>query len=1079
MRLKRSFAGLGIAGLIAVFGLLLLTTEIHAQGITTAAVAGRVTDDQGAPIENIIVQVTNASTGVVSGGITDENGEYFVAGLQIGGPYTVEASGLGYGAESNTVPRLTLGQRLVQNFQLAQEAVEVAGIVAVAPTVNEIINPSRTGQETLVSEHAIANLPSLGRNFTDFVESTPLSGAGGQATSVGAQNNRFNNIQIDGVVTQDVFGLGATGQPGGQAGARSISIEAVKEYQVIAAPFDVRQSGFTGGLINAVTKTGTNEWQATGYYYHRDESLVREELLESTFGEFTNTILGGTFAGPIVRDRVHFFLSGEHEKNERPGGDVIVGREDPAMTHVAVEDVEGFVDLLSDKGVTAGGFGPFTVNNPNDNIFGRIDAQLNPNHTLTLRHNWVQAEDDVVVNRGGFNTYSLDSNFYFFETETNSTVAQLNSTFADRFYNELTGGYTRIRDRRTPVTTYPEINVIVDDADGSGTTTLRAGAELFSQGNELDQDTWEIQDALSFNVGEHRLTFGIQDQAFKFRNLFLAGSTGSWTFSSLEDFDAGTPSSFTRSVPFAEDFDPNARFTVNNLALYGQSEYRGIENVVLTGGLRYDKPFVLDDPIENPDVEAAFGIRTDDVPSNGILSPRFGFNWDVYGDQTTQFRGGAGLFTGRQPFVWLSNLYSNTGRAVVSFTCRASDGNLPAFTFDPGNQPENCTGVGIPPPSRAVINLIDEDFEFPNAWRFDVAVDRELPWWGIVGTAEVVYTKYRNQIFLEEINVDKTPVSFTQGNRPVFGTHKPGLDNDAQGRPTNNNDISLPNFLHDEFFQTVLLTNSDQDRAWNFILQAQKRYSDGIEFNASYTFNDAEDISGLTSSIATSNIGFNPVAGNPNDPPLATSNYQQTHKVVLGGSFDVTDWFTWSMVYVGNSGDKYTYVYNGDVNADAFEFTTASDRVNDLLYVPTGPDDITLVDPADWDELNSYIETEACLAESRGEIIARNVCDSPWRNRLDTRLTFKIPTIAGQHGELVWDIFNVGNLLNEDWGRSSGVTFGTIELLALRGWDEENNRGIFDINRLNVGDDGAADPFTVFDTASRWQMQFGVRYALN
>lgn len=1073
MRHNRSFTALGITGLVVALGLLSPAAEILAQGVTTAAVTGRVTDDQGAPIENIIVRVSNEATGIVNGAITDADGRYFVAGLQVGGPYTIEASGLGYAAESNTVSRLTLGQRHDQDFQLAQQAIEVEGIVAINPTVNQIINPNRTGQEQLISEHAIATLPSLGRNFTDFVDLSPLSGAGGGSTSVASGNNRFNSIQLDGVVTQDVFGLGSTGQPGGQAGARSISIEAVKEYQVIAAPFDVRQSGFTGGLINAVTKTGTNEWQASGYYYHRDESLVRDELLESTFGEFTNTTFGGTLAGPILRDRVHFFLSGEREKDERPGGDVIVGREDPAMTHVAVADAQQYVDLLEAKGAAAGGFGPFTVKNPNRNIFGRVDAQLNPNHTLTLRHNWVNAEDDVVVNRGGFNTYSLDSNFYFFESTTNSSVLQLNSTFGNGFYNELTAGFTRIRDRRTPVTTYPEINVIVDDTDGSGTTTLRSGAELFSQGNELDQDTYEIQDALSFNVGDHRLTFGVQNQRFKFRNLFFPSSIGSWTFNSLADFEAGTPSSFSRSVPFASDFDPNARFTIDNLAFFGQTEYRGIENVVLTAGLRYDEPFVKDQPISNPEVENAFGIATDEVHANGTFSPRFGFNWNVAGEGTTQVRGGVGLFTGRQPFVWLSNLYSNTGRSTVSFTCRASDGNLPAFSIDGSNQPASCTGAGIPSPPKSVINLVDPDFEFPSAWRFDVAVDRELPWWGIVGTAELVYTKYRKQIFFQEINVDHTPVSTTQGGRPVFGTHKSGLDTGG------NNDIALPNFINDEFWQTLLLTNSDQDRAWNLVLQAQKRYSDGIELNASYTYNDAEDISGLTSSIATSNFGFNPISGDPNNPPLATSNYEQTHKVVLGGSYDVADWFTWSLFYVGNSGDRYTYVYDGDVNADGFEFFTANNRQNDLLYVPTDASDITLVDPADWDELNAYIETEACLSENRGQIIPRNVCDAPWRNRIDTRLTFKVPTIAGQHGELVLDIFNFGNLLNEDWGRSSGVTFGTIELLQLRGWDDENNRGIFDINRLNLGDDGSADPFTVFDTASRWQMQVGVRYAVN
>lgn len=1060
------------------------TDPVFAQGVTTAAVSGQVTDADGAPVPNLSVAVTNESTGIVNGSITDADGLYLVPGLQIGGPYTIEVSGLGYAPERVSDIRLNLGQRLDFDFQVAQEAVEVEGIaVLVDPTAEQVINPSRTGQEQLVSENMIENLPTIGRNFTDFIDLSPLSGTGGGATAIGGQNNRFNSIQIDGVVTQDLFGLGATGQPGGQAGARSISIDAVKEYQIIAAPFDVRQSGFTGGLINAVTKTGTNEWQASAFGYFRSDALVRETLEvdgeEVDFGDFDNRLLGATVGGPIVEDRVHFFGAVEIENDESPGGEVAIGRDSPETTHVAVADAERFASQLRALGVEPGGFGPFTVENPNRNLFGRVDAQLNPNHTLTLRHNYVRAEDDVVQNRFGTSRYSLDSNFYFFETTTNSFVSSLNSTFGRSAYNEATFGWTRIRDRRTPFTRYPLIEVRnLPDPDGSGTAALRAGAETFSQANELDQDSWEITNNLSFDLGaNNRVTLGVQDQIFKFRNLFLANSTGGWVFNSLEDFEAGTPTSFSRSVLVAGVDDPNARFTVNNFSLYGQTEYRGIENVVLTGGLRYDVPFMLDDPIQNEPVEQ-LGRSTGEMPSgNGILSPRFGFNWDVGGQGRTQVRGGVGLFTGRQPFVWLSNLYTNTGLFSASIFCTGE--SVPQFSIDPGSQPATCLAAGAPSPPKPVVNTVDPDFEFPNAWRFDAAVDHELPFFGIVGTAEFLYTKYRKQIFLRELNVDfDNPVSTTQGGRPVFGTHKSGLDDGG------NEDIATPNRITDDFHHVIDLGNSDEDRAWSLIFQGQKRFSDGFELTGSYTLSDAEDVSGLTSSIAASNIGFNPVGlSSPNDTPLETSNYLQRHKITLGSTWDVAPWFNWSLFYIGNSGDRYTYTYDGDVNADGYESSVSGigGRNNDLVYVPTSASDITLTDPEDWEELDTFIRTEECLNENRGRVIPRNACEEPWRHRVDTRFTFKVPTISGHHGELVFDIFNVLNLLSEDWGRNEGVQFATVEMLRLRGWDDANNRGIFELDSgVNLNEAGtAADPLTTFDVSSRWQAQIGVRYEIN
>ncbi|HUP20018.1 MAG TPA: carboxypeptidase regulatory-like domain-containing protein [Gemmatimonadota bacterium] len=1076
MDFRRTLFGTALCAL----GLAVLANPapLAAQGVTTAAIGGTVSGTDGNPIESVTVTVRNESTGILNGSLTDDDGDYLVPGLQIGGPYTVEAGAgeLGYTPESRSGIQLTLGQRLDLDFVLATDAVQVEGITATINTTDQIINPSRTGQETLISENQIANYPSITRNFTDFVGSSPLSGTGGGATAIGGANNRFNSIQLDGVVTQDLFGLGSTGQPGGQAGARSISIEAVKMYQIIAAPFDVRQAGFTGGLINAVTKTGGNDWGGSVYGYFRNESFVREKLevdgTDVEFGEFDNQLYGGTFSGPIVRDRVHFFTAVEVERDERPGGEVTIGVNTPAEAHVTTADVEAIASRIGALGGNPGGFGRFTVKNPNTNLFGRVDAQLNQNHLLTVRHNYVRAEDDVVQNRFGGSTYSFDSNFYFFETTTNSFVSALNSTFGNSGFNELTFGYTRIRDRRTPRETFPEVNVRVADADGSGTTTVRMGAEFFSQANELDQDSWEISNNLSFDLGDnHRVTLGVQDQIFKFRNLFLSGATGSWSFDNLDDFLAGDPASFRRNILHSSVDDPNARFSVNNFSIYGQTEYRGFENVVLTGGLRYDVPFMLDDAIRNPPVEQ-LGRTTSEMPSgNGVLSPRLGFNWDVNGEGITQVRGGVGLFTGRQPFVWLSNLYTNTGLFSGTLTC--SGDNVPTFTLDPNSQPNACGSASPSFPTPAV-NTVDPDFEFPSVWRFDAAVDRELPW-NVVGTVEFVYSKYNKQIILKELNVDfDNPVSTTQGGRPVFGTHKAGLRGS-----TPQNQIATPNRITSEFLQVVDITNSDQDRAWNLIFQAQKRYSDGFQLSASYTLSDAEDISGLTSSIATSNIGFNPTAGSPNDLPLATSDYIQRHKLSLGGIWDVAEWLTWSMFYSSNTGDQYSYVYDGDVNADGYENVAASNRFNDLLYVPRDASDITLVDPADWDELDAYISTEECLNENRGQIIERNVCKEPWRHRVDTRFTFKIPTVAGQHGELVLDVFNVLNLLNQDWGRNEGVAFAAIDLLELEGWDVANNRGIFDLDQVNLDEAGRADPLTVFDVSSRWQAQIGFRYEIN
>lgn len=1082
-------SAVALVGLGTATALLLSAIPTAAQGVTTAAVSGCTTDEEGSPVGGLIVQVTNESTGNVSGAVTAPSCRYFISGLQPGGPYEIEVSGLGYEPQTQRVQRLVLGQNYNADFRVVQRAIMVEGIVAaVDPTISQLINPNRTGAEQLITDRQLATYPTISNNFTDAIQLSPHVGTGSGVTSIGQQQNRMNSIQIDGQIVQDLFGLGATGQPGGQAGARSITMSAVKEYQVLVAPFDVRVSGFTGGLINAVTKTGTNEWEGAATFSYKNQDFVRDKIrignADVKIGEFKNRLYGFNVGGPIIEDRAHIFAAVEIDDTERPSPGIAVGRESPQQTGINPADAERFAQLLQQKGVEPEAVGAWTVENPNRNVFVRGDVQLAQNHTLTVRNNWVHAENDNVQDRSATGTvYSFQSNGYFFETETNAIVGQLISNFENGMFNELTVGWTRIRDRRSPRTPYPVIQVTVPNPNG-GTKSLRGGAEFFSQGNELDQDTYEITNNFSLNMGDHRVTVGVQDAHFKFRNLFAPGITGQWNFGSLDAFEAGTPTQFQSNVPAPGVTDLNARPEINQVGFYGQTEYLGIPNVVITAGLRYDVPIVTEKPMDNPAVTAAFpGRTTTEVASgNGILSPRLGINWDVNGDKSLQIRGGAGVFTGRFPYVWLSNVYSNTGLFTVSLNC--SGDNVPAFTLDPNNQPDRCltTGPGAVP--VAAINLVDPDFEYPHAWRFDLAADKTLPF-GIVGTAEFLYTRQSKQIFIRELNVDfDNPVSMTQGGRPVFGTHRPGV----LAPTANNNVITTPStacpqcgpkrFTND-FLQVAELTNSDQDRSWSFTLQGQKRYAQGVDFNASYTVGVAEDVSGLTSSIATSNIGFNPVKGSPNNPQRVSSDYETTHKIVVGGAWDVTSWFTWSVFYIGNSGDPYAYTYDGDVNADGYEAPNANNRNNDLVYVPTGPNDITLTDPADWTRINQFIEGESCLRAARGRIIDRNSCEGPWRNRVDTKFAFQVPTIGGQRAQLVVAVRNFLNLLNEDWGENRGSPFRTIELLELRGWDTENNRGVFrPAGGLRLNEDGSPNPFQVFDPDSRWQAQIGLRYAI-
>jgi hypothetical protein len=1049
--------------LLGLSALVLFAGSLNAQGVTSAAIVGKVTQTGGAPVDGAVVTVLNTSTGGRWQAVTRASGRYFLENVATGGPFTIEARGIGFQPARKTGITLNLGQRYTADFELSTAPVELEEL-AVSAAVNPLINRAKTGPATTISTTAIARYPLLGRDFTNLLGTAPQV----VGTSIGGQNNRLNEIQVDGGVNNDLFGLGSTGAPGGQVQSRAVSLDAVKEFQILIAPFDLRQGNFTGGLVNAITKSGTNEYHASVFGYRQSSNdlgirlvgdtccLVGNEVGD-TVSDFSVTQFGGTFSGPIVRDKAHFFFSADIQDQSIPFDGVTLSE-----AGALASDVTRMQAVLDAAGLDGGSAGTFTTLQPNDLFLGKIDWQVADNSRLALTYNYVTAGEGTIL-RSQNDDYGLSSHSYNQQFTGHTIRANLNSVISDRFSNELILGYSRLRDIRKPASTFPTINV------ESGTAELLAGAERFSHDNALDQDVWEITDNFTFDVGEaHRITIGSHNEYFKFRNVFFPQSLGQWTFDSIDDFEAGIPAKYDRAIALIPG-GPEASFKVYQLGLYLQDRWSPTPDLTITGGVRADLPVFPDSPRANSALAASqIGVSTDDFPSGNILwSPRVGFNYDVKGDQTTIVRGGAGFFAGRPAYVWLSNAFSNSGGEQADIDCFGS-AELTAAYNGPATELDACPGAGGPTAGIPNINAFDPDFKFQQNIKLALGLDQQLPW-GMVGTLDLLYTMGRNTLYYTDENLDgPTGVVVTgEADRVLYGDVTGGFGDEDKV-----DDTVARNVL---FGQNpgALNTDMSEDRSYQITGQLQKRFANGISFNAGYTYSDAENLFDLTSSTASSQYGFNVLDGTLEKRNRTTSVFERRHKLTLSGSADIPLPESWpvqadfSLTYVGVSGTPYSYVVDGDVNADGIG---DGRQINDEFYVPLNAGDITLDPGSDpYQDLEQLIQDEPCLREQRGQLNERNSCRNPWANFLNTRLTFRIPTYRGSQIELGWDIFNVLNFIDGDWGvvrRTSN--FSGAEIVEFEGWDAANDRGIYSLSLPNFE--------RVQDFNTRWRMQFGAKY---
>lgn len=1097
--LVRACVAAGALALLAVA----VAAPLAAQGVTTAAVRGTILDEAGGPLGEVTMTLTNTATGQRYTGVSRGDGRYNIENVAVGGPYVLEARALGYQASRREGFSLALGQAIELNFAMTRAVVVLEAITVTAEEQDPLLAASRTGTATYVSDSAIRRLPTLNRNFTDFVITAPQV-AEASGLSFGGGHRKMNNIQIDGTSNNDLFGLGATGQPGGQVDAKSITLEAVKEYQVLIAPYDVRQSGFSGGLVNAVTRHGTNTWHGSLFWYYQEDRFVRDTLRVtitdpatgaadtsvSAFGPFRQHTRGFRLSGPILRDKLMFFIAGEWQARDVPNSGIAVGRESPTLTGISPDSAQRVVDIFQNVyGTDPGIFNEVTLNTPNRNIFARLDWQINYNHQLAFRWNHVKAADDG-LSRGNAGFYGYSSFNQTINNSANSFALQLNSTLGGgKYYNELRLGWQRIRDRRAPenpldrsgaITIKPQIEArnssFISAAQPSVFNQFVIGGERFSHRNELDQDIFELDDAFTFAKGAHTITVGTHNELISFRNLFFHSADGRWRFDDLADLETGTADFYFTQIPYSDAAAgvpgslvkdiPVANFSILQLGLYAQDQWDITRDIVLTLGLRLDVPYTLDSPDYNGLVDSTLGIRTDELPSGNLhWSPRVGVNWDVMGNRSTVVRGGAGLFTGRMPYVWLSNAYTNTGREALEVFCSGAE--VPVFDASVfTNPPTSClttSGVSVP---SAQVNVFDNGFKFPQYFKTSIGIDQRLPW-NMLGTVEFLYTRGVNTILQKEANIPQAPIATNGEGRMMFGTLDPS-DGDATPQRIT---TSLPQVLNH--------TNASKDWSYQITAQLQKRFAQGFEFNAGYTFSRVRDLTSLTSSIASSNFGFSPVArgGNPNDRTLGISTWEVPHKITLSGTANINIPnlpSSITLIYVGQSGTPYTWTIDGDANADGYEAANIGGRRNDIVYVPSASgSDITMENQQELDEYNDLIESEPCLSAARGSIPDKNTCRNPWRNRLDMNVRVSLYAMGGgaHNLTLVWDIFNVPNLLNNDWGQFKTVAFSSDDILQIRGYDTVNDRPIYRYNGPTP-----TSKFTFSNAFSRWRMQFGLRY---
>ena len=1022
--------------------------SVHAQ-VTTSNMSGVVTTIDGKKSTGATIKATHMPSGTVYSATANSAGVFNLSNMRVGGPYQVEVT---YGNEKPMIyddVYLELGQPFALNPVFGEKTANIAEVVLTGTSGR---NLNKTGAATNIGQKLIQDLPQSSRSITEFTRLTPQA----NGNSFAGRDARYNTLQIDGANFNNGFGLSGSPLPGGNS--QPISLDAIQEISVNIAPFDVTQSGFTGAGINAITKSGTNKFHGSLYGYYNGKELNGwkingEEIQKVSGAKITN---GFTVGGPILQNKLFFFVSGERETAtgaNASGANLWRASQDgisnPAnnISRVKESDLIAVQNHLINRwDYNPGRYQGYAneAEQQGDKFLARFDWNISDKHKFAVRYNMLKGTSMQVANassgpaprsawgRVSDKAMTFEGGNYGFENTVSSVTAELNSTFNSSISNKLLFTYSKIQDKRTSPS--EKLFPFVDIWDGSATggNYISFGTELFSYLNDVVNDNFSFTNNLTYTTGRNNFTAGIAYEVQKFGNSYTRMGTGYYRYASVEDFlKTGTanevaPIMFGLTYPYANQ-DTYSRVNFGLASAYLQDKFTVNDKFNFTVGLRAELPNYLNDLTANPSIDALNLLDKNGNPKNYSsgewpkskvsLSPRLGFNYDVMGDRSLTLRGGTGIFTGRVPFVWLTNMPTNAGvlqNTVEPGSYAEVAGWIGNVRFQPqdiyyyvSNPPAGAGNVFINSPkdgAPASFALVDQDFKMPSVWRSSFGADYKIPNSVFTLTTDILYTKDVNSVF-------------------QYGANR----KESTARMTNQDRVYYPNVASYQYNNKIcansatVLTNSDtKGTAFSATFGANMRTWKGLSGSVFYTYSEAKEISANAGSSASSAWQASPTVDSPNQQELSISNFAIPHRIVANVSYNIKN-TTIGVYYSGSNQGRFSYYYSNDVNGDGI--------ANDLMYIPNASEvmkfaDIkqgatTLFTAQQQREAFDRFIAENGLEEYRGQILPRNEFLLPWLNRVDVRIAQNLFTDMVQKGDkiaITLDVLNFGNLLNSDWG---------------------------------------------------------------
>lgn len=994
-----------------------------------------------AVIANAEVQLVNESTGATMHTRTDTRGIYFFDNLTPSEYYKISIrSDQGSTEQSGITVRL--GEQT--DLDIDVSATELEDVIVSGRRSKQIKN----GAATTIVTKTLMQFPTANRSIIDMTALTPQA----NGFSLAGSHSRFNNISIDGAVANDVFGLGSTALPGNGIGTQPISLDAIKEIQIVLSPYNITYGNFTGGGINAVTRSGTNKLEGSAYLFHKNAALTgKDPVTKKPTDQFSEYTAGLRLGGPLVKNKLFFFTSYEFVHNQRP---TLFNAGDPGAA-ISLANAQNIAQLMQNKyGYDVGSYqGAVNLVRQNHKFLAKLDWQINNHHEFTIRYNFVTGFDNFLTRSGA--RFSFGNTGFSRDAMQNALVTQLRSTLAPNLFNTLIVSYTRLEDTRAiKGALFPQITL--------NNSQVNVGSELFAQDNRLEQNIIEITNNLKYKWQNYIFTAGTHNEILYFYNSFFPRKPGEWQLKGgLDELQKDNPSvNRFRSSYIVQKDGEKARFWAGQLSLYAQAEGHYLnDRLSVTLGFRADLPVLFNTPLYNPNFQKQYGLDNRQVPLQPLYSPRLGFNYDVTGKKDIIIRGGAGLFSGRIPFVWISNNFANDGIRLGTIDTRT---NIPPFNPDVAQIP-HLFGSGK---QSFAMNIIDPKFRFPQILRTNFATDIKIPG-NVLLTLEGIFTKNLNSVYVQRLDFQRDETGKIAATKsqtvPLTTVSVPRYERDTRYMNADGAYDNNKSYLGGIY----LITNNNQGYAYNLTAKLSKTFHTSaagqLNLMAAYTYTRAFDISSSTASIAASSFfgNFIPASQFFNTPPLATSNYELRHRAIFSASYLIPEgrYASTTLVLFAtiNSGTPYSLLYaNFDLNGDGVPS-------NDLIYVPNEQDiAASALSEAQKQALKNFVENPA-LKNQQGQFLKRNSLHLPWSSMVNLRLLQNVilPAAAYNHTlQFSLEIFNLGNLLNDKWGRqwTQGLT------------------GIFNDKGAITRPNASFNDTYNYTFNSRWSIQLGIRY---